>query len=489
MDFDRARDVEENEKSRVDPSRELRSPMIWGVELYGPAEIGGLYAGLKKLGWSRAGGWKPEHNAASQIRRMRSRGAGAWLNLGIIRRRGDGAPYNLDKNFAALPDGVDFLIVSASQITPSLTAIVIGAQLQEPVARRYETELNKDRQTLRQRTQGSWSIAWVDPCNQKERAIRAARTEFRRMVGEWLARNLPGYFSGLGLGGRLPTMELLVAHGFNLKDENDSNRRRSCSWQQLLVNASPYETWDSPSLPGLQVGLEWHHDEDSGCHAYISLDPSTFPDAALKHYGEASFRTYSSYCDEKFTNLLVHLATIEYLKLQAQDLQAARENLKIASSRGSDTSKRLGEIGQFFDRTLGTPATIRELAAISKDDWSYKDSCDDFGANSWRDHGERRMLWTEVQSGVRNRSLRLADDEALLRTHFEQITTILSVQENIRLQGWAIAIAVLALAAAVGSLYVAADGPSGFQKVGQHAAPKGKATIAALQTHGSVDHR
>ena len=86
---DAEHDQEENEKSRIEVERELRSPMIWGVELYGPTEVGNLYEGFQKLGWMRVGSWKPEHNAAAQLRRMRSDGAGSWVNIGNVRRRGE----------------------------------------------------------------------------------------------------------------------------------------------------------------------------------------------------------------------------------------------------------------------------------------------------------------------------------------------------------------------------------------------------------------
>ena len=458
MDFAPAHDQEENENSRVDLGRELRAPIIWGVELYGPAEIGSLYAGLKRLGWSRAGGWKQEHHSVTQIRRIRSHGAGAWVNLGIVRPRGDDASFSTDKNLAALPAGVDLLIVSALQITPSLTALVIGFQVDEPLAQRYELELNKDRKTLRRRRPGTWSIEWVGPAHQKQHAVNAVRGERRAMVGTWFARNLPGYFCSLELGGAYPTMELLVARGLDLRDEKPG-RRALHSWQRLLMNPSPYESWDSSECPGLRIGLEWHLDEDTGRHVYITLDATAFKEKALDAYGGPSLRAYSFYRDRRFTNLLVHFAAIEFLRIHTQDLHEAREQLNIARSGSSDVTKTLVEIGRFFDRTLGAPAIIRELATHSQDEIWFHRSCGDFGADAWQDGGERRMLYTDVQNGVRNRSIRLSDDEASLRTHFEQLTTILSVQENIRLQRRTLLLTFIALAVAFGSLLIAIYGP------------------------------
>lgn len=486
VDFDPARDQKENEETRVGSDCELRAPIIWGVELYGPAEIGSLYAGLRKLGWSRAGGWKLEHDSVSQVRRMRSLGAGAWVNLGTVRQHGDEAPFSLEKNFAALPDGVDCLTVSTSQITPSLTALVIGFHLKDPLSLRYEAELNKDRQTYRRRTPRSWSVDWVEPQHQKERAVSTARADRRVMVGAWLTRNLPGYFCGLNLGQRFPTMELLVARGIAMHDHK-APRRAPYGWQHLLLNTSPYEVWDSPDCPGLQVGLERHHDEDMGRHVYITLDPSAFPEGELGGYGGPSLNAYRFYCDRRFSSFLAHLATIEYLTVHAQDLHAARERLKIARSRSRDVAKTLDEIGRFFDRTLGAPAIIRELAVHSEHEWSYKRSCGDFGTDAWQGESERRLLYTEIQSGVRSRSTRLSDDESALRTHFEQITTILSVKESIRLQRWTLGLSFFAVAVAVGSLLIALNGPSSQETVKQQAAPESAAPSEAPRPSSNTD--
>lgn len=480
MEFDPTHDQQENEESRIDPDRELRSPMIWGVELYGPAEVGSLYAGLKKLGWSRAGGWKQEHNSASQVQRMRSQGAGAWANLGIVRRRGDNSSWSGDRNFAALPDGVGSLIVSASQISPSLTAIVVGFQLEELLAQGYEAELNKDRRTFHRRISGRWSIEHVSPAHQKKDAVDAIRSERRAVVGAWFARNFPGYFCGLNLGARFPTMELLVGRGLTLRDEDEPRSRAIHSWQRLLMNASPYEVWDSSECPGLQIGFDWHHDEDTGRHVYLTLDPKTFPDEPHGGFGGPSLHAFSFRCDQMFTGLLVQLAALEYLKVHARGLHTAREHLKIARSNSRDVTKSLEEIGRFFDRTLGAPAIVRELSELSEHEGWFRRSCGDFGTNAWEEDGERRMLYTDLQSGLRIRSTRLTQDEALLRTHFEQLTTILSVQESIRLQRRTLLLTLIALAVAFGSLAIAVYGPPGSKTVSQQAEPEEDASLDAM---------
>lgn len=453
------RDQEENERSRIEVDRNLRAPMIWGVELYGPAEIAGLYAGLSRLGWSRAGGWKPEHDAEDQVQRMRSLGGGSWLNIGHVRRRGAGGSFPLSDNYAPLPRGVESLIVGASQITASLTAVVIGFQLEESLAARYESEINTDRQMHRRRVPRSWTVEWNGPGHQKEETVASVRREHRAMVGAWFSRHLPGYFCGLNLEERFPTMELLVARGLSLQENDEPSSSRQFDWQRLLKNTSPYDVWDSNDNPGLQLGLEHRYDRNTGLHVYITLDPSTLPDSALEGRGERSSRAYSWHCDRKFSGFLVHLAAIEYLKTHAQELHAIRERLKLARSKSRNVANTLDEIGRFFDMTLGSPAIIRELAVYSESELWFRRSCEDFGSKPFEDE-ERRMLYVDVQSGVRKRSARLVEDEAALRTHFEQLTTILSVRESIRLQRRTLLLTVITVGIALGSLAVAIYGPT-----------------------------
>lgn len=459
---DYARDTRANEKSRIDTSAELRAPIIWGAELYGPAEIGNLYAGLKTLGWTRAGGWKPEHAAAEQLRSMRGHGEGAWLNIGHINRHDSNTSFRIDKNSATLPDGVESLIVTASQVTASLTVIIIGFHLDEPHAARYESELNLDRRTRRQRVRKSWTVEWLDPTNQKIDAVNSARSERRAMVASWFSHNMPGYFCGRNLASRFPTMELLVARGLSLMNADDPNGRNKPEWHRLLLSTSPYDAWGSPSRPGLQLGLEWHLDKNPGLHVCITLDPDTFPDDAIASHRGTGPRAYSWYSDEIFSDFLVHCATIEYLKTHASDLHITRERLKLARSKHRNVVKTLNEIGRFFDGNLGSPAVAKELAAYSEHEVWFARSCGDFGSDPWHG-GDRRKLHAEMQEGVRYRATRLAEDEAALRTHFEQLATILSVRESIRLQRWTLFLTLFAVAIAIGSLWITTNGPERAQ--------------------------
>ena len=92
-DYERDHDRKQNERIRVPLELDLRVNVIWGVELYGSAEVDGLYSGLEKLGWKGAGAWNEKDSVLRWVRERRSFGAEAWLNVGSV----------LGKNVAATP--------------------------------------------------------------------------------------------------------------------------------------------------------------------------------------------------------------------------------------------------------------------------------------------------------------------------------------------------------------------------------------------------
>jgi len=170
--YERAHDAEENEKTRVPPELELRVPMVWGCELYGPAEIDGLYRGLEKLEWGVVGRIGDKDGIAKWIRESRAYGKqDAWLNGGHVVAINERGKYFATYNFASLPKSVSFFDVQVFQLSPSLTGVLVGFRLDDTVAQRYENEINRDRRTYRRRIRGSRAISIIGPENQKKEAM------------------------------------------------------------------------------------------------------------------------------------------------------------------------------------------------------------------------------------------------------------------------------------------------------------------------------
>lgn len=453
-DYERARDQNDNQRSRVPEEQQLRVHMVWGVELYGPIEIENLYASLRNLGWGSITG--SGQNVVDWIQQQRSYGFGGWFNVGpVLRREGRGkSPFI--QNFAPLPDQVESLIVRTIQISPSLTAMRIGFRLTEPAARCYEEALNRNHVTYRKRSRRPGSVSIVGVESQKRQAVETVRADLRRLVGSWFELHMPGFFASLKLPTAFPTTELLmVENGPVLQEPTDEPRSGHLSWRWLLGNTSPHEVWTCTDAAGLQLSMDRYSDEEEGRHIVVALDAATFPLEKLGASRERTPHYYTYTCDELLESMLVHAATIEYLREQKRDLKITRESLKRARSSRRGVTRTLWEIGLFFDRTLGSPATARELARESQQAGGYQHDCPAFTAPGWRKDDKPRELSDEIRSTVHALATRLIEEEASIREHFQQLSTILSVQESIKVQRRMEWLTIAALVVACASLIAA----------------------------------
>jgi len=452
--YERERDQKDNQRSRVPEELKLRVHMVWGIELYGPTEIENLYAGLRKLGWGSIA-WS-DQNVMDWIQQQRSYGSGGWFNVGPVLRRGKRGKSVFIQNFATLPEQVESLIVRAVQISASLTAMHVGFRLTESAARRYEEALNLNCITYRKRNRRPNSISIVGVELQKRQAVETVRADLRRMVGNWFEQYLPGFFASLKHPAAFPTTELLmVENGPVLQAPADEPQSGYLNWRRLLGNTAPHRVWTCTDTPGLQLSMDRYSDEKEGRHIVVALDAATFP---LERHGNSPEKTphyYTFACDELLDGMLVHAATIEYLKEQKRDLSNTRENLKRARSSRRGVARTLRGIGLFFDRTLGSPATTRELARKAEQAGWYRHDCPTFTAPSWMRGDKPCELSEEIRGAVHALATRLIEEEASIREHFQQLSAILSVQESIKAQRRMEWLTIAALVVAFASLIAA----------------------------------
>jgi hypothetical protein len=200
-DFHTQVDQEQNQNLRVPDEFQLRCPVVWGVELYGPLEIDSLYQGIENLGWRRVGARNSESNASEHIRNQRADSSGGWINMGFVLPKGASKGLS-DPNYSILPAGVERLMVKIVFLTPSLTAVVIGFRLTGSLTERYAREINQNRTTTYRPTRRG--LEWLEPVHLKSDAVRGARREMRALAGNWFAQNLPGYFCGEMPGSHFP---------------------------------------------------------------------------------------------------------------------------------------------------------------------------------------------------------------------------------------------------------------------------------------------
>lgn len=449
------RDQQSNEETRVTEGEELRVQIIWGVELYGPAEIDQLYEGLRRLRWH--GQFRNQKDGAlNWIQEQRSYGWGGTFNIGYVGRQGRRGRSMFVDSYAPLPPEVDHLLVTVHQLTASLTAMRVGFVLTGEASTIYEREFDLDRVTVREQSRPKWGISILEPEHLKARAISTARQKLRNLAGHWFGENVPGFFSSLHRLERFPTAELITTKYENVLSRNVKSKGRAFfGWRRILVNASPYDVWTYEDYNGLQMTSKRLGVNDDGLHVIAALQTDALPEDEMKHIGGKEPSGYQYYCNEILGGILVHLATVEYLKETSRDLKLTRQSLKTTRAGRSNVMRPLNGIHLFFDRTIGTPAVARELAHLSKDIAWYRHDCSKFTADGWHKDDKPRDFCDELCQGVHFLATRVGEEESSIRSHFEQISSILSIRESIKAQRRMEVLTVVAVIVAVASLLTA----------------------------------
>ncbi len=456
-EYEKRRDAEVNAESRVPEEEELRIPVVWGAELFGPAEVEALYEHLGRLKWSSVGGMSSAGNALDWIRHQRSYGnGGGWYNVDAVVRPQDRDRWLMHPSLAQLPNEVDYLKARFIQITPSLTCALIGFVLKEEVARSYERELNKDRQSVRKRSRHGWSIENLDPGHLKSDAINSVRTEMRMLVGNWFKTNLPGYFSGRSVD-RLPTAELLTTKTTRpLSEEVGNGASMWSGWHRIIANPSRFDVWTSASCIGLQLWMaDSHRVDDEAFHMVVALCAADVSDESVKYYGGHDRHAYVSYSHEHLDGVLSNYAALAYLKEVSKDVRSSRTALKISKLGSRKCVQVLDQIQRFFDRSLGTPAVAGELCSRSENLGSYRHECSKFLAPAWSKEAAPQEIAEALKNWTNWLATRVVAEEYSAREHFEQLANILSVRESVRTQRRMELLTIAALIVATCSLGIA----------------------------------
>lgn len=455
--YQESRDNEENGASRVPEDEELRLPVIWGTELFGPAEAEGLYEHLARLKWSSGSGFSKRGDAVEWIRHQRSYGTGGgWYNISLVVREQDRQRWLMPHNFASLPDEVDYLQACFFQLTPSLTCALVGFVLKADAAVRYEQELNKDRKSIKQRIAHGWGVSILDPNHLKARAIVMARSELRSIVGNWFKANLPGYFCGRSID-RLPTAELLTTKKHRiLNSESEKSVNIWRGWQRLISNASAFDVWTSASCKGLQMTMfgSRAHDNEAN-HTVVSLCAADVSDESVKLYGGRNQVSYARYCQEHLDGILSNYAAFAFLKETSKDIRSSRSALRVSKLGGRKCVRVLDQIQSFFDRSLGAPAVAAELRSRSERSDQYQHECSKFLAPASYGKVEQQEISNMLQGRTNWLATQVLTEEHTAREHFEQLASILSVRESVRAQRRMEWLTLAALFVATGSLAVA----------------------------------
>lgn len=426
-DIYKKRDPEDNQASRLPTGEIVRTPIVWGAEVYGPSEIDALYENLERLGWNK-GRHSLDVGVISWISEQRTYGTSGTYNIGFVTRK-DETRYLFRDHFAALPSEVDYLIVQIHQLSTSLTCLLVGFVLTDEASCWYERELESDRETVNEPLPrlGSFRILRVEDL--KRRSVDQARASYRSLVARWFVKEVPGFFSGADNGKRLPTAELIETSKANCIAFNNREPVPRADWRGIILWRRWFEGWSSTRCPALRLLLD-NFDDDMRYHAVAAIAKSEVAEKDLQLYGGSIV----AYCETLLSGTLAHNAAVAWLREANKGVKLSRERLK--SSSTNKTGTMLETIAGFFTFSAGLPAVAEELRAISEKPGWYEHYCEDFTSRRLAPEKDSETL--QLPDAMRKRTNHLAEnllrDEASLREQFEQFASVLSVRESLKAQ-------------------------------------------------------
>jgi len=424
------RDAEDNVASRVPSDERLRQVALWGIEVFGPAEIDGLYLALEKLGWNEDRLFGLNTAPSSWIREQRTYGTEGNLNLGLIERPGKSRFIPRGRP-APLPEAVDYAHGYVYQLSPSVTAVILCFVLNDSASSAYQVELSIDRRTEHEPLDNGYRSYNVE--HVKGRAIDLARSKSRKIVIEWFDTHLPGLFSRAPDGNRLPTAELLTTAQQPLFGEIADAKRREPDWVKLVTPRGHHEVWVLNDFDGLT--LCWPEFEgDLRYHGIVNLRTHLLTTEHLEHSGEKYDAACASFVSDRVQGVLVNFAATAVLREIIRGLRLAPGALSADATSRRNTVRCLEQIRLFFDKSIGIPALTSELAARSEKIHSYKWECAHFRTQPWRAEDQPVEISEALRSRTHFLASRAGTFEKETREHLKQLSTILSTTENVRTQ-------------------------------------------------------
>ena len=449
-DYLKQRAVEKNQITRVPESEEVRNRAVWGVELFGPAEIESLYRQIRKLKWHEPQDHRLGKNVIETIKEWRTYGITGNFNIGVVC---DGKHPHFHRSYVGpVPKNVDYLLVNVVQFTPEITCLVVGFVLKEPATTAYENFLNRDYRFEYRVNLGKFSYSVWGPELLKREAIEAERALAGGMVRSWFACNFRGFFYSFSRGTRLPTVELITCNSIPIlahHDEVSENNR----WSELLVSQGWGDIFTNTEYPGFRLRRAESSDTFP-FHSFASLQISELPIDEFKIYGGITPSSIAYFVHERIDDFICQNAVLHLLHEISRLLKYGRENLETGSRRYKKILKLINEIQVFFDRSVGFPAILSGIQSKANNEWSYKWNKNEFFNKPWTDELALITLSETIRLNTVGLSQRVINDDVATREHLEQLVSILSTREGVKTQRRMERLTYLTALVAISSLIV-----------------------------------
>ena len=434
LEIYRKRDEEDNAKSEPPSDEVIDLLCIWAIELYTPSQISELLHCFDRLGWNTgdfSGGY---HNPARWIQKIReSSHGGAWLNLGTIRRPGEGNNLYFDRQ-APLPPGIKYAFASMYSVTSSITCVVVTFIFDESQNNRFETVLRRKRQTNIIPDRGN-RYAIIRPQSQKSADIREIRSEMRKLVSNWFRSHLPGLFASGNLKGEYPTCEFFTLNDSfpcpSTSNHNDANT----IWLRILDIHDDYAAWQSDSLNGLKFVWPLASERDVSNHAAMVARVEDFTDEILQTYGGKNRYSLVNYVNDSVGDLLSRWAIVGMLTGYVRYLNTIRDSFMFDPKHRTMPVQLLEDLSSHLSQSVDIGAVTNELKEMAEKNWLFERGTNDFYACYHpMTQVDKTMLKKALETHIREQSEWIHNIDRFFRDIFIQYGAALGTRENIKLQ-------------------------------------------------------
>lgn len=422
----RERDPKDNAKTAPAEGEAINLRFIVGVEFYTPGSFRSLSDAFIELGWETENRRTNKESPSAWLSRLRANPhVGGRYNLGVLVR--NKSCFWGDQRVSPLPDSAEYAFGHLVSVTSSVSAIVLTFVLTEESALCLDRAVREPRNT-REIPLGGRRYSIEQPTHQKREAVRSARRALRAEVADWFTCYLPGLFSSGHLDGEFPTCEFTT---LKIGEPFQSGRKGHQEYLSLLELDGAYGSWKADGGLYFLPGLRW---ESSQHHAIASACEADFEPADFKFVGGISRSGIATRYGEQLEGLVERWALLALLSGYENFVNAIRDSASLRGDRGSP-SQLMQDLRTFVGRATEVSFVASELKVLAQSEHRFGCEFDRFEA---RDTDRKELglttLSAALSGAVKWRAKRLEAADRSIREILTQYGTVLTAQENYKLQ-------------------------------------------------------
>ena len=448
---------------------------LWAIELFPPSQLPAFEKSLNKNGWKRRQWWAPaSEDNPTRLQQARSgHGASWWPLVDLVRK--DSKWFVPDGIRADLPAEFEWVGLRAIQVGAGLTAVVAHFTLTGTAASSLDREWHRKHEPIllpgsRGRRPESLDRHWAT-----FRETQHARRHLHDAARHWMSERVSGFFAA----SRSPQLLLdllLLEQDDPTSDAHEELARedeikRSDALRALGLSTHWFDHIVSPSLEKLVLSPP-----DAQMHPALGDGPTWTlwgsRGAVVEAWGESAFAGFSDSADrgiahrvESTYNLLTMLAVSEFLVINGRRYAEIRD--QATARHGKFKLGALRDLRRNFLTLSLDLTTVRRETVAFWDSLLWRwESADDFvhrPSPTPRALGQDQPEADESPPSFNKRVRKLQDArfESLVaadRDYRDILSTVASIgasADAFKIGRWALVVAFVSLAVAVGTIVVA----------------------------------